>query len=317
MGYLFVEASRSFADAEESYSGQTILGFAPPLVIGYGFLLLGVVLVVVWRLFGHEGYFRRQAVRVRRSGDRSRTRGGGGDNGARLLSTTAVELDRARIRELTEREQKRLDESTPGSQRMFERARKTMPGGVASSYQSRAPWPIYIERGEGARVWDVDGRELWDFHNGFGSMVQGHAHPAITKAVSTRIAKGTHFAQPTEDGIVVAEELARRWNLPKWRFLNSGTEATMDAVRIARGLTGRDTVMKIFGSYHGHADLLMVSIGVDYDRIGDRDNLASLPYGGGITDAVVQQTVAVPFNDAEAMERRIARLEARAGCPPA
>jgi glutamate-1-semialdehyde 2,1-aminomutase len=231
------------------------------------------------------------------------------------MSATVLELDRARIRELTEREQKRLDESTSGSRRMFERAHKSLPGGVASSYQNRSPWPIYLERGEGARVWDVDGREMWDFHNGFGSMVQGHAHPAITEAVTERIKQGTHFAAPTEDVIVVAEELARRWNLPKWRLLNSGTEATMDAVRIARGLTGRDTVLKIFGSYHGHADMLMVSIGVDYDEIGDRDNLASLPYGGGITEAVVKQTVPVPFNDIEAMERRIERLDAEGRLP--
>jgi glutamate-1-semialdehyde 2,1-aminomutase len=156
---------------------------------------------------------------------------------------------------------------------------------------------------------------MWDFHNGFGSMVQGHAHPAITKAVSERLQLGTHFAAPTEDAIVVAEELGRRWNLPKWRLLNSGTEATMDAVRIARGLTGRDTILKIFGSYHGHADMLMVSIGVDYDEIGDRDNLASLPYGGGITQAVLQQTVPVPFNDAAAMERRIERLESEGRMP--
>jgi glutamate-1-semialdehyde 2,1-aminomutase len=177
------------------------------------------------------------------------------------MSATVVGLDRARIRELTERERKRLDESTRGSQRMFERARRALPGGVASSYQLREPCPIYFERGEGPRVWDVDGREMWDFHNGFGSTVQGHAHPAIIKAVSDRIAQGTHFAAPTEEVIEVAEELARRWGLPRWRFTNSGTEATMDAVRIARGLTGRDTVMKIFGSYHGHHDALMVSIG--------------------------------------------------------
>jgi glutamate-1-semialdehyde 2,1-aminomutase len=96
--------------------------------------------------------------------------------------------------------------------------------------------------------------------------------------------------------------------MPKWRYTNSGSESTMDAIRIARGFTGRDTVMKIFGSYHGHHDAVMVSIGVPYDKIGDPDNLASLPYGAGIPDAVVQLTVAVPFNDADAMERRIERL---------
>ena len=89
----------------------------------------------------------------------------------------------------------------------------------------------------------------------------------------------------------------------------------MDAIRIARGLTGRETIVKIFGSYHGHHDAVMVSIGVEYDRIGDRDDLASLPYGAGIPQAVVDLTVAVPFNDAEAMERRIDRLAAEGRLP--
>ena len=120
--------------------------------------------------------------------------------------------------------------------------------------------------------------------------------------------KGTHFAAPIEDAIVVSEELQRRLGLPLWRYVNSGTEATMDAIRIARAYTGRDTIMKIFGSYHGHHDYVMVSIGVPYDQIGDRENYASLPYGGGIPDAVAQMTVPVPFNDADAMERRIERL---------
>ena len=120
----------------------------------------------------------------------------------------------------------------------------------------------------------------------------------------------------TEDAIVVAEELARRFGLARWRFVNSGSEATMDAIRIARGLTGRDTIVKIFGSYHGHHDAVMVSIGVPYDEIGDRDDLASLPYGAGIPQAVVELTIPVPFNDAAAMERRIERLE-REGRTPA
>jgi glutamate-1-semialdehyde 2,1-aminomutase len=221
---------------------------------------------------------------------------------------TVVEIDRERIKELTEREERRLNERTGGSSAMYERARKTLSGGVASSYQVRAPWPIYLERGQGAKVWDVDGNELLDFHNGFGSMVQGHAHPAIERAVAERYRLGTHFAAPTEDGVVVGEELARRWGLPKWRYTNSGSEATMDAIRIARALTGRDTIVKIFGSYHGHHDYVMVSIGVPYDQIGDRDKYDSLPYGAGIPQSVADLTIAVPFNDAGAMERRIERL---------
>src|SRR5438067_8866418 len=218
------------------------------------------------------------------------------------------ELDRARTAGLTERGQRRLDEATPASRAMFERARNALAGGVASAYQHREPWPIYLERGKGSRVWDVDGTERIDFHNGFGSMPQGHAHPAITRAVERRLELGTHFAAPTEDAVAVAEELKRRFGLPRWRFVNSGSEATMDAIRIARAKTGRETIVKIFGSYHGHHDYVMVSIGVPYDQIGDREHYASLPYGAGIPEAVVDMTVAVPFNDADAMERRIAQL---------
>ena len=193
-----------------------------------------------------------------------------------------------------------------------------LSAGVASSYQLRDPWPIYLENGSGPKVWDVDGNEMWDFHNGFGSMVQGHAHPAIGRALAERYGQGTHFAAPTEDAVVVAEELARRWGLPRWRYTNSGSESTMDAIRIARAYTGRDTVMKIFGSYHGHHDGVMVSIGVEYDQIGDRDNLASLPYGAGIPKAVVGP------DRARAVQRRAPRWSAgscssrpRAASPPA
>ncbi|WP_028057503.1 aspartate aminotransferase family protein [Candidatus Solirubrobacter pratensis] len=219
-----------------------------------------------------------------------------------------VQIPRQRIAELIAREESRLNDATRKSAEMYERARVHLSGGVASSYQLRDPWPIYLERGVGPKVWDVDGNEMYDFHNGFGSMVQGHAHPAIGAAIADRYSKGTHFAAPTEDAIVVGDELARRWGLPKWRYTNSGSESTMDAIRIARGHTGRDTIVKIFGSYHGHHDGVMVSIGVEYDKIGDHENLASLPYGAGIPQAVVDLTIPVPFNDAGAMERRIERL---------
>src|SRR3954451_20212206 len=224
------------------------------------------------------------------------------------VETSSV-LDRERIRQLPQSETARLNERTPRSGEMFRRADDVLAGGVASSYQLREPWPIYLERGEDPRVGDLDGNEALDFHNGFGSMVQGHAHPAIGRAVSERHARGTHFAAPTEDAIVVGDQLARRWDgLPKWRYTNSGSESTMDAIRIARAYAKRDTVMKIFGSYHGHHDTVMVSIGVPYDSIGDREELASLPYGAGIPQSVVDLTVPVPFNDAEAMERRIEKL---------
>jgi glutamate-1-semialdehyde 2,1-aminomutase len=227
-----------------------------------------------------------------------------------MAVTAAVQIDPKRVSELTEREQARLDERTPASAALFERARRTLSNGVASSYQLRDPWPIYMERGQGPDVWDVDGNHYHDFHNGFGSMVQGHAHPAIGRAIASRYPEGTHFAAPTEDAVVVAEELTGRFGLPRWRYTNSGSESTMDAIRIARAYTKRDTVMKIFGSYHGHHDTVMVSIGVEYAKIGDRENLASLPYGAGIPKAVSDMTIPVPFNDAGAMERRIERLDA-------
>src|SRR3954447_2665093 len=234
-----------------------------------------------------------------------------------MARASAGTIDRERIAALLEREEGRASERSQASARTYQRARPPPVGGVASSYQLRQPWPIYLERGQGSKVWDVDGNELIDLHNGFGSMVQGHAHPAITRAVADRVSLGTHFAAPTEDGIVVAEELARRFRLDRWRFTNSGSESTMDAIRIARACTKRDTVMKMFGSYHGHHDTVMVSIGVEYaGSIGPRDDYRSLPYGAGIPQAVVDMTVAVPFNDVDAMERRIARLEAE-GHPPA
>ncbi|WP_250281807.1 MULTISPECIES: aspartate aminotransferase family protein [unclassified Frankia] len=221
-----------------------------------------------------------------------------------------------RVAALTEREELRLQERTPGSRAMHDRAVRSMTSGVPSSYQARDPWPIYLTHGRGSRVWDVDGSEYCDFHNGFGSMVQGHAHPAIVRAVRERIGLGSHFAMPTEDSLIVSEELARRFGLPQWRYVNSGSEATMDAIRIARAVTGRETIIKIFGSYHGHHDYVMVSIGTPYDEIGPPDNMASLAYGEGIPRAVVDLTVPVPFNDAPAMERRIEALVAD-GRPPA
>ena len=233
-----------------------------------------------------------------------------------VAAKTTADLDRGRIAELMEREQRRLDDRTGASRTYFERARGSLAGGVASAYQQRDPWPIYLSHGLGSRVWDVDGNEMIDFHNGFGSMVQGHAHPAIVRAVAARVELGTHFAAPTEDAIIVAEQLKARFGLPRWRFVNSGSEATMDAIRIARAATGRETIIKIFGSYHGHHDYVMVSIGVPYDKIGDRENYASLPYGAGIPQSVADLTIAVPFNDAPAMERRIERLFEE-GRPPA
>ncbi len=233
-----------------------------------------------------------------------------------MAVSSTVQIDHERVEELTRKELAALNARTQGSAAMYERARRSLSGGVASSYQLRDPWPIYLVSGEGPRVTDVDGNSYWDFHNGFGSMVQGHANPEIVAALRERAPLGTHFAAVTEDTVAVAENLASRFGLERWRFVNSGSEATMDAIRIARALTGRDTIVKIFGSYHGHHDAVMVSIGVAYAEIGDRKNLASLAYGAGIPKAVTDLTIPVPFNDAPAMEERIERLISE-GRPPA
>ena len=201
---------------------------------------------------------------------------------------------------LLDRERATLAERTRASERMFRRAERSLAGGVASSYQRLEPWPVYLTRGEGARVWDVDGNEYLDFHNGFSAMVQGHAHPAITAAVTARQRLGTHFGLPTEEAVEVAEELSRRFGFPRWRFTNSGTESVMDAIRIARGLTGRDDVVKIAGSYHGHADTTMVSVGPEPGA-----------WGAGVPEATVAQVHAVHFNDADGMGRRSARSSRR------
>ncbi|HEX3241828.1 MAG TPA: aspartate aminotransferase family protein [Solirubrobacterales bacterium] len=214
---------------------------------------------------------------------------------------TVATIDRKRIAELTEAEQERYRNRTGTSARTYERAVKSMPNGVPSSFQSNEPWPVYIDRGEGSRVWDVDGNEYVDFHNGFGVMCIGHANPTVGEAVKAQVDRGTHFAAPTDGSIVVAEELQRRFGLPQWRFTNSGTESTMDAVHLVRGVTGRDMLLKIEGSYHGHHDAVMVSVYPPLEALGDRDDPVSVPYGAGMPRALTDLTRSVPFNDAEAL----------------
>jgi glutamate-1-semialdehyde 2,1-aminomutase len=210
-------------------------------------------------------------------------------------------IDPARVSELMDRERARLRERTAKSSEYFARASAVMPGGVPSQFQCNDPWPTYLVRGSGANVWDVDGNEYVDFHNGFGVMCVGHANPTIAAAVKARMDEGTHFAAPTEGSIVVAEELRRRWGLPHWRFTNSGTESTMDAVHLARGLTGRDVLVKIEGTYHGHHDAVMVSVKPPPGEMGERSAPRPVPYGLGFAPGTAEHTRVVPFNDADAL----------------
>jgi glutamate-1-semialdehyde 2,1-aminomutase len=226
-----------------------------------------------------------------------------------MATRPVTALDRPKVAALTRQELNRFAERTRRSGEYYERARKVMPGGVPSSFQTNDPWPVYIERGRGADVWDVDGNEYVDFHNGFGVMCVGHANPTIAEAVKARMDRGTHFAAPTEGSIVVAEELQRRFGLPQWRFTNSGTESTMDAVHLARGATGRDVILKIEGSYHGHHDAVMVSVYPELAELGDRDDPVSVPYGAGYPRALTELTRSVPFNDAEALRRALDKLD--------
>ncbi len=119
---------------------------------------------------------------------------------------------------------------------------------------------MWISHGQGSRVVDLDGTSYVDLHGGFGVNLVGHAHPAVVRTIDERVRKGTHFAQPTQDAVVVARLLAERFGLPMWRFGNSGTEATMDAVHLMRAATGRMKILKVEGSYHGHHDSVQVSV---------------------------------------------------------
>jgi glutamate-1-semialdehyde 2,1-aminomutase len=211
-------------------------------------------------------------------------------------------------------EQARLLDRTTKSKALFERAREHLPLGVGSSFQAGDPYPVYLERGSGPRVWDVDGNEYLDFHGGFGCNVVGHAHPKIVEAVDRAVRSGTHFAVTTEKTVEFAEELCRRFRLDKVRFANSGTEATMDAVRIARAATGRDVVAKIEGSYHGHHDTVMFSVVPNADAMGGRDQPAATPMSRGIPAGMAKWTTVVPFNDVAAVERLFAERGTEIAC---
>ena len=208
--------------------------------------------------------------------------------------------------DLTKSMEETLRLRTRKSGEFVEEAKQVLPGGVASSFQEHAPHSIYIVEGDGSKVVDLDGNEYADFHNGFGVMVVGHANPAISAAIAEVATKGTHFAAPNESSVRVARELSRRFQLPKVRFSNSGTEATLDAVRLARAFTGKDSLLKIEGSYHGHHDAVMVSVHPDPDKMGPRARPVSVPQSAGIPAAFLDLTVVVPFNDPDALDQALA-----------
>ncbi len=220
------------------------------------------------------------------------------------MASTAEEVTLGRrLDDLIEEQERIFVRRQPRSAGLLERARSSLAGGVTSSWQISKPQAVWIARGAGSKVYDVDGNEYVDLHGGYGAMLVGHAHPKIVEAVSEQVRRGTHFAQPTEDAIAVAEELARRFGLPLWRFTNSGTESTMDAVHLMRAITGRDRFVKIEGTYHGHHDSVMVSVYNQLEDLGPVERPASPPSAPGLPKALTDLTLIVPFNDVGALER--------------
>jgi glutamate-1-semialdehyde 2,1-aminomutase len=191
----------------------------------------------------------------------------------------------------------------PKSAALADRANGVLAGGVTSSWQITQPQPVWLSHGAGSKVYDADGNEYVDLHGGYGAALAGHAHPAIVGAVKAQVERGTHFAQPTENAIAVAGELARRWGLPRWRFANSGTEATMDAVHLMRSYTGRDLIIKVEGGYHGHHDSVQVSVMPEEPEAGPREHPLSVPSSSGIPAAITSLTLIAQFNDLASVAR--------------
>jgi glutamate-1-semialdehyde 2,1-aminomutase len=230
-----------------------------------------------------------------------------------------MDLERltARAAEIAKRESGDLIARTPGSKALYERAVKSLPNGVASNFQAGDPYPVYLERGRGSSVWDVDGTEYTDFHGGFGVNVVGHAHPRIVEALERAARDAIHFAVTTPTTVALAEAICERFQLEQVRLVNSGTEATMDALRVARAATGRDKVVKMEGSYHGHHDSLLFSVVPEADVLGLRHDVdhegkpwyTTQPTSKGIPRALWETTIVVPFNDADAVEQALADNE--------
>ena len=185
-------------------------------------------------------------------------------------------------------------DTTATSAALFDRARELMPGGVNSpvrAFRAVGGAPRFIARGAGARVWDVDGHELIDFIGSWGPMILGHAHPDVVAAVTRQAHEGTAFGAPTALEVRMAERLtALVPSIEMVRMVNSGTEATMAALRVARGVTGRPGVIKFEGCYHGHGDSFLVKAGSGAATFGTPDS-------PGVTDATARDTVTARFND--------------------
>ena len=197
------------------------------------------------------------------------------------------------------------------SEQLFERARQHIPGGVNSpvrAFKAVGGTPVFIERSEGAYVFDSQGKRYIDYVLSWGPMIMGHNHPAVREAVVQQSEKGLSFGAPTELEIELAERICSIMpNMDMVRMVNSGTEATMSAIRLARGYTGRDTIVKFEGCYHGHSDSLLVKAGSGALTLG-------VPSSPGVPAALADHTMTLTYNDSEAVRRAFAEHGADIAC---
>ena len=200
--------------------------------------------------------------------------------------------------------------SVPASEELFARAKAVTPGGVNSpvrAFNAVGGTPRFIREASGAWLTDVDGNRYVDLICSWGPMLLGHAHPEVQAAVQAAVARGTSYGTPTEPEVELAEEMVARTPVEEVRFVSSGTEATMSAIRLARGFTGRDVVIKFAGCYHGHVDALLASAG---------SGLATFAVPGtpGVPASSTELTVVLPYNDRAAVEKAFAEYGDRVAC---
>jgi len=214
------------------------------------------------------------------------------------------------VEEIVAREEAEFRKRTPRSHELHERAKASLPMGVSSSFQAVPPYPMTISRAEGSHIWDYDGNEYADFHLGFGSLLVGHSHPVLVEALRDQLGKGSLYSLPCADTVFLAEEMVRRFApIEQVRFCNSGTEATMDALRLARAHAGRDKIVKIEGSYHGHHDSVLMSTKPSKTAAGPADHPNTVPASHGIPTNVKNNTIIAPYNDLEALDRILTEHE--------
>ena len=191
----------------------------------------------------------------------------------------------------------RYIERTKKSRELHAEAKRLLPRGVSSNFRVVDPNPIFIESAIGATITDADGNRYTDFSNAFGAMLVGHAHPTIVKAIESQAKRGTLHAMPHRLEVSVAKELRERFGQDQWRFANSGTEATMHAIRLARGYTGRPKVLKFEGGYHGAHDTVLVSNKPPLRLAGLRTRPRVVPWSDGIPEESYAHTLVASFND--------------------